>query len=50
MEMNQKSKPRYLGPMVVMCQTDSGLYILAELDRAVSKNKYVAFQLIPYYP
>ncbi|KAF8545809.1 hypothetical protein OG21DRAFT_1479754 [Imleria badia] len=50
LELNQKTKPRYLGPMVVLRWTTGGLYILAELDGAVSKLRYAAFHLLPYYP
>ena len=35
--------------MVVLCRTTSGSYLLAELDRAVSRLRYAAFRLIPYY-
>jgi hypothetical protein len=49
-ELSRKTKPRYLGPMVVLRRTQGGSYILAELDGAVSKLRYVAFHLIPYYP
>ena len=42
-------KPRYLGPMVVLCWTTSRSYLLAELDGAVSRLRYAAFWLIPYY-
>ena len=49
-ELNRKTKPRYLGPMVVLCWTTGGSYILAELDGAVSKLRYAAFCLLPYYP
>jgi hypothetical protein len=44
------TKPRYLGPMVVFCQTTGGSYILAELAGVVSKLRYAAFRLLPYYP
>ena len=49
-ELNRKTKPRYLGPMVVLRRTTGGSYILAELDGAVSKLRYAAFRLLPYYP
>ena len=48
-ELNRKTKPRYLGPMVVLHRTTSRSYLLAELDRAVSRLHYAAFRLIPYY-
>ena len=35
--------------MVVLRQTTGGSYLLAELDRAVSRLRYTAFWLIPYY-
>ena len=35
--------------MVVLRQTTSGSYLLAELDRVVSRLCYAAFRLIPYY-
>ena len=49
-ELNQKMKSRYLGPMVVLCWTTRGSYLLAKLDGAVSKLQYTAFRLLPYYP
>ena len=42
-------KPWYLGPMVVLHRTTSGSYLLVELDGAVSRLRYAAFRLIPYY-
>ena len=36
--------------MVVLCQTTGGSYLLAELDGAVSRLQYAAFQHIPYCP
>ena len=35
--------------MVVLCWTTGGSYLLAELDGAVFRLRYAAFQLIPYY-
>ena len=36
--------------MVVLRRTTGGLYLLAELDGAVSRLRYAAFRLLPYYP
>jgi len=44
-----KMKPRYLGPMVMLRCTCNGAYRLGELDGAISKLRYAAFRLIPYY-
>lgn len=44
-----KWMPRYIGPMVVIKRTRGGAYRLAEVDGAVSRLKYAAFRLIPYY-
>jgi len=49
-ELNRKTKPRYLGPMVVLRRTTGGSYLLAELDGAVSRLQYAAFRLVPYFP
>ena len=49
-ELNHKTKPQYLGPMVVLHQTTGRSYVLAELDGSVSKLCFVAFHIIPYYP
>ena len=49
-ELNWKTKPRYLGPMVVLCRTTGGSYLLAKLDGAISHLWYAAFWLLPYYP
>jgi hypothetical protein len=47
-ELSCKTKPCYLGPMIVVRRTKGGAYILAELDGAVSKLHYAAFHLLPY--
>ena len=49
-DLNRKTKPRYLGPMVVVRRTQGGSYILSELDGSVSALRYAAFRLVPYYP
>jgi len=49
-ELNQKTKPRYLGPMIVLRRTIGGSYLLAELDGSISKLCYAAFRLTPYHP
>ncbi|KAI5895579.1 uncharacterized protein SCHCODRAFT_02573370 [Schizophyllum commune H4-8] len=43
-----KWMPRYIGPMVIIARGAGGAYRLAEVDGAVSKNKYAAARLIPY--
>ena len=49
LELNRKTKPRYLGPYQVVRAHDGGRsYVLAELDGTIW-NKYVAaFRIIPY--
>jgi len=48
-ELANKIRPRYSGPMVVVRRSRNGAYRLAELDGAVSKLRYAAFRLIPYF-
>lgn len=47
--VSKKSLPRYFGPMVVVKRTGGGNYRLAEVTGAVSKLRYAAFRIIPYY-
>ena len=49
-ELNRKTKPHYLGPMVILCRTTGGSYLLAKLDSAISCLWYAAFWLWLYYP
>jgi hypothetical protein len=49
-ELNKKTKQRYLGPMIVVHRTRGGSYILAEMDGAISRLRYAAFRVVPYYP
>ena len=49
-EHSRKSKPKYLGPMIVVRRTRGGAYILAEPSGAISALRYAAFRVIPYHP
>ena len=49
MEIGNKTKPRYCGPMLVIRRTRNGAYRLAKLDGAVSKLRYAAFRVVPYH-
>ncbi len=46
---NRKFWPQYFGPMVVIRRTTGGTYYLAELNRVVSRLKFTAFRLVPYF-
>ncbi|KAI0065654.1 hypothetical protein BV25DRAFT_1798420 [Artomyces pyxidatus] len=48
-DLGRKSKPRYLGPMLVVRRSCNGAYHLAELDGAVSKLRFAVFRLVPYH-
>ena len=48
--LNRKTKPRYLGPMVVVRKTIGTSYIVAELDGTQSMLRVAGFRLIPYFP
>ena len=47
--LNRKTKPRYIGPMVVVHKTIGTSYIIAELDRSQSQLRVASFRLIPYF-
>jgi len=47
-QFNCKTKPCFLGPMVVVHWTQGGTYILADLNGAISRLQYAAFWIIPY--
>jgi hypothetical protein len=44
-----KTKPRWIGPMVVVYQATHRAYILAEIDGAVSKLRFATFRIILYH-
>ena len=48
--LTNKTRPRYLGPMIVIRRTQGGSYILGELDGTLSKLRFAAFRLLPYLP
>ncbi|KZT31147.1 hypothetical protein SISSUDRAFT_973096, partial [Sistotremastrum suecicum HHB10207 ss-3] len=48
-DLGRSWKPRYLGPYVVIARHKGGSYTLAELDGTLSKLKFAAKRLIPYY-
>jgi hypothetical protein len=47
--LDQKTKPWWIGPMVIVQQTSHRAYILAEIDSAISKLCFAAFCIIPYH-
>lgn len=48
-DVGNKTKPRYIGPMIVIRKTKGGAYILAEMDGAVLHLPIAAFQCLPYH-
>ena len=49
MEASRKSKPRYLGPFMVVRRTQGGSYILSELNGAILAQRFARFRIIPYH-
>jgi hypothetical protein len=47
-EFNRKTKPQYLGPFIVECQTKGGSYVLREINGTLSRHGVAAFRLVPY--
>jgi hypothetical protein len=46
---NRKCRTHYFGPMVVVERLSSGAYHLAEVNGAISRLKFAAFRLTPYF-
>jgi hypothetical protein len=49
MEMNRKTKNRYLGPYRIIRKTEKGSYVLEELDGTPMRKGVAGFRLIPYH-
>ncbi|KZT31582.1 hypothetical protein SISSUDRAFT_960048, partial [Sistotremastrum suecicum HHB10207 ss-3] len=49
MDLGRKWKPRYLGPYIVLKNHANLSYTLCEMDGAVSKLRFAAKRLIPYF-
>ena len=47
--LNRKTKPHYVGPMVVVHKTIGTSYIVAELNGSQSQLRVAGFRLIPYF-
>ena len=47
--LNRKTKPCYVGPMVVVHKTKGTSYIMAELNGAQSELHVTGFRVIPYF-
>ena len=49
-DLSHKTKPHYLGLLLVIKKNCNIAYILAELDGSVHKLPFAGFHLVPYYP
>ncbi|TFK16667.1 hypothetical protein FA15DRAFT_549737, partial [Coprinopsis marcescibilis] len=47
--IGHKTKPRYVGPMLVVRRSVGGSYILAELDGSISRLRFAAYRIAPYH-
>ena len=47
-ELNRKTKPRYLGPFIVVSRSLGNAYELREVNDGTRREKVAAFRLIPY--
>ena len=47
-ELNRKTKPRYLGPFIVVSRSLGNAYELREVNGGTRREKVAAFRLIPY--
>ena len=47
--LNRKTRPCYLGPLVVVSRNKGGAYIICELDGTVFDRPIATFHIIPYH-
>jgi hypothetical protein len=48
MSIEWKTANRYMGPYQIVCQTQGGSYILAEMDGTLLRHHVAAYRLILY--
>ena len=48
--LNWKTKPCYIGPMLVVHKKKNASYVIAELNGAQSQQHVAGFRLVPYFP